>query len=146
MRFVPFLLAVALSGTLATGAGAAPASTSGVADLCSVAKGVAASITASGVTPTPTTGASITSLEKQLKVTYTKIKDAEPIVLANAPSSLKGDLQKVFAFDNTVFADLSKAHWNILAFAKNARSLEAGVLKIKPDLLAIKAYFAKCKA
>lgn len=145
MKFVPFLLALTLLGALASGAGAAPSSTATAGDLCSVAKGVASSITHSGATITPTAGTSIASLEKELKATYTHIKAAESLVLAQSPSSLKPHFVKVFAFDNMVYAELSKANWNILAFAKNAKSLEAGAAKVRPDLLAIEAYFNKCK-
>jgi hypothetical protein len=145
MKLVPFLLALALAGGVASGAGAAPRSTAAAADLCSVAKGVASSIAHSGATVAPSAGASIASLEQELKATYTHIKAAESIVLAKSPSSLKPHFVKVFAFDNMVYAELSKANWNILAFAKNAKSLEAGAAKIKPDLLAIEAYFKACK-
>lgn len=145
MKLVPFLLAVALFATFASGAGASPASPAKAGDLCSIAKGVASSITHSGSVITPTAGASLATLGKQLKATFTHIKAAEAVVLANSPSSLKGHFQKVFAFDNMIYAQLSKANWNILAFAKNAKSLEAGAQKIKPDLAAIEAYFAKCR-
>ena len=145
MKFVPFLLVLTLMGAVASSAGAAPRSTVTAGDLCSVAKGVASSITHSGATIAPTGGASIASFEKELKATYTHIKAAESIVLAQSPSSLKPHFVKVFAFDNMVYAELSKANWNVLAFAKNAKSLEAGAQKIRPDLLAIEAYFNKCK-
>lgn len=145
MKFVPFLLALTLLGAVASGAGAAPSSTVTAGDLCSVAKGVSSSITHSGATVAPTAGTSIASLEKELKSTYTHIKAAESVVLANSPSSLKPHFMKVFAFDNMIYAELSKANWNILAFAKNAKSLEAGAARIRPDLLAIEAYFNKCK-
>ncbi|MGH9299086.1 MAG: hypothetical protein ACRDZT_04165 [Acidimicrobiales bacterium] len=145
MKLVPFLLALTLLGVVASGASAAPRSIASADDLCSVAKGVSSSLVHSGATVTPTAGTSITSLENELKTTYTHIKAAESVVLANSPGSLKPDFVKVFAFDNMVYAELSKAHWNILAFAKNAKSMEAGEAKIKPDLLAIKEYFAKCK-
>ncbi|HEY8030782.1 MAG TPA: hypothetical protein VIE38_14915 [Gaiellaceae bacterium] len=145
MKLVPFLLALTLFGAVASSAGAAPRSTATASDLCSIAKGVASSITHSGATVAPTGGTSIASLENTLKATYTHIKSAESLVLAKSPSSLKPHFVKVFAFDNMVYAELSKANWNILAFAKNAKSLESGAAKIKPDLLAIQAYFAKCK-
>jgi hypothetical protein len=51
----------------------------------------------------------------------------------------------VFAFDNVVYAKLAKVNWNFLVFAKNAKSLESGKAKLKPDFLAIEAYFNKCK-
>jgi len=145
MKLVPFLLALTLLGALASGASATPKSTAIADNLCGVAKGVSSSLLRSGATITPTAGTSFTSLGAELKATYTHIRAAESVVLANSPSSLKSDFVKVFAFDNTVYSELSKAHWNIIAFAKNAKSLQAGVAKIKPDLLAIKAYFSRCK-
>ena len=145
MKLVPFLLALALLGAAASGAAAAPRSTAAADDLCSVAKGVSSAITHSGSTITPTAGTSITSLEKSLKATFTHIKAAESVVLANSPSSLKPHFVRVFAFDNMLYSELSKANWNFIALAKNAKSLEAGVAKIKPDILAIEAYFNKCK-
>lgn len=143
MKILLSLLVVAAAMSQAAGAGAAPSRS---ADLCSVAKSVRSSITKSGASITPSSTTSITSLEASLKSTYTHIKAAESVALANSPGSLKPHFERVFAFDNQVYAELSAAHWNILAFAKNAKSLEAGALKIKPDLLAIEAYFAKCKA
>lgn len=145
MKFVPLLVALTLLGAVASGASAASRSTATADDLCSLARGVSSSLLHSGATVTPSAGASITSLEAELKATYTHIKSAEGLILANSPGSLKPHFVKVFAFDNMIYAELSKANWNILAFAKNAKSLEAGATKIKPDLLAIKAYFDKCK-
>ncbi|MGH2971457.1 MAG: hypothetical protein ACRDLE_04885 [Gaiellaceae bacterium] len=145
VKLVSLALAAGVLAVYASSASAAPASHSNVADLCTAAKGIASSIAHSGVGITPSAGQSITTLEKQLKASFTKIKAAESVVLANSPSSLKGHFVRVFAFDNMVFDQLSKANWSILALAKNAKSLEAGSLRIKPDLAAIEAYFAKCK-
>lgn len=145
MKLVPFLLALTLLGAVASGASAAPRSTATAADLCGVGKGIASSLAHSATPITPTAGTSIASLEKSLKASFTHIKAAEKIVLANSPGSLKPHFVKVFAFDNMIYSELSKANWNILAFAKNAGALEAGAAKIKPDLLAIEAYFNKCK-
>jgi len=145
MKFVPFVLALAVLGATAAGAGAAPASPSRSADLCSVGQGIATSLARSGSAITPTAGTSLATLQAQLKASFTKIKAAESVVLANSPGSLKPHFVKVFAFDNQIYALLAKANWNILALAKNAKQFEAGALKIKPDLAAIKAYFAKCK-
>lgn len=144
MKAVPVLLALTLLGATATSAGATPASSATAGSLCSVGKSIASSLAHSAAIA-PTAGTSIASLQKQLKATFTHIKSAETVVLANAPASLKPHFVKVFAFDNKVYAELSKAHWNILALAKNAGSFEAEAAKIKPDLLAIEAYFKKCK-
>lgn len=143
MRVLLSLLVLAAVMSQAAGAGAAPSRS---ADLCTIAKSVRSSITKSGGSVMPSSTTSMASLEASLKATYTHIKAAESIVLANSPASLKPHFQRVFAFDNQIYAELSAAHWNILAFAKNAKSLGAGALKIKPDLRAIEAYFAKCKA
>jgi hypothetical protein len=145
MKLVSFLLSLTLLGAAASAASAAPRSTATTGSLCSVAKGVASSITHSGSPLAPTAGTSIASLEKELKTAYTHIKSEESVVLANSPSSLKPDFVRVFAFDNIVYAKLAKARWNFLVFAKNAKSLAAGEAKLRPDFLAIEAYFNKCK-
>jgi hypothetical protein len=145
MKLVPFLVALTLLGAVASSASAAPRSTATAADLCSVGEGIASSLAKSGSTIAPTAGTSIATLEKQLKATFTRIKSAEKVVLANSPGSLKPHFERVFAFDNMVYSELSKANWNLLAFAKNATSLEAGAQKIHPDIVAIEAYFKKCK-
>jgi hypothetical protein len=145
MKLVPFLVALTLLGAVASGASAAPRSTATAANLCSVGKGIAASIAKSGSTIAPSAATSITALEKQLKGTFTRIKAAEKVVLANAPGSLKPHFVKVFAFDNMVYSKLSKANWNFIALAKSASSLQAGAARIRPDILAIEAYFNKCK-
>lgn len=141
MKVLLSLLVAVVAMSQAAGAGATPSKS---ADLCSIAKSVRSSITKSGATITPSATTSIASLQAALKNTYTHIKAAESVVLANSPGSLKPHFEKVFAFDNQIYAEMSAAHWNLLAFAKNAKSLEAGAAKIKPDLLAIQAYFAKC--
>lgn len=142
MKLIPFLVALTLLGAVASSASAAPRSTT---DLCTVAKGVASAITRSGATLAPTAGTSLASLSKELKTTFSHIKAAESVVLANAPSSLEPHFVKVFAFDNLVYSKLSKANWNLLALAKDAKSLSAGAAKVAPDIRAINAYFDKCK-
>jgi hypothetical protein len=144
-KVIPFVLALVVLGVTAAGAGASPATSSQATDLCSYAKSAGASIAKSG-SFTPSAGTSMASLSAQLKATFSKIKTAESIVLANSPGSLKPHFVRVFAFDNKVYDMLSKANWNILVFAKNAQSLEAQAKALQPDLAAIKAYFAKCKA
>lgn len=145
MKLVPFLLALTLLGAVASGASAAPRSTATAESLCSVGKGIASSLARSGTAIAPAGATSITTLENEMKATFTRIKHAEPVVLANSPSSLKPHFVKVFAFENQIYSALSKAHWNILALEKNAVALEAGATKIKPDLHAIEAYFKKCQ-
>jgi len=144
MRFVPFVLALVLLGATAAGAGAASSSPSRAGDLCGLGKGVAAAMAKSG-SFTPSTSTSPQAIGQQLKASYTRIKSAEKVVLAAASGSIKGHLQKVFAFDNLIYAKLQAANWNILVFAKNAQSFAAQAAKLKPDLLAIQAYFGKCK-
>jgi len=144
MKVVPFLLALTLLGTVVSGASAASRSPAAATDLCGVAKSVRSSITSSDHF-TPTAGTSITALDAELKTAYTHLKAEESIVLAESPGSLKPHFERVFAFDNMIYSELSKANWNILVFAKNSKSLEAGAAKVKPDLAAIEAYFNKCK-
>ena len=144
MKLVPVLLALMLLGAAASGASAAPRSTATAESLCSVGKSLASSLEKSSAF-TPTAGTSIASLGHELRVTFTHIKAAESIVLASSPSSLKPHFVKVFAFENEIYSTLSKAHWNILALEKNARALEEGATRIKPDIRAIEAYMHKCK-
>jgi hypothetical protein len=146
MKLLPIVAALVVFAAWTGSAVASPASSARAGDLCTLAKSVRSQITHSGATVTPTAGTSIASLEAQLKNTYTHIKASESLVLANAPSSLKPHFVKVFAFDNSIYAMLAKANWNFIAFAKNAKSLEAQAAKVRPDLNAIEAYFAKCKA
>ncbi len=144
MRLVPFLVAFVVLAATAGGAGATPAAPATAQSLCGVGKSIASSLQSSAAV-TPTAGTSLQALGAQLKVSFTRIKGAEKIVLANASGSIKGHLEKVFAFDNMIYAKLAAANWNILVFAKNAQSFTAQAQKLKPDLAAIKAYFAKCK-
>lgn len=145
MKLVPFLLALTLLGAAASGAAAAPRSDATTTDLCSVAKGVALSITHAGASLAPTAGSSLAAMSRQLKATFTRVKEAEPIVLNSSPGSLKPHFVKVFAFYNLIYEKLSKANWNLLALEKSAQSLQVAEAKIEPDLRAIKAYFDRCK-
>lgn len=145
MKLASFLLAAAMLGAFASGASAAPSSTATAASFCSTSKGAASSILHAGTMPTPTAGASMATLGKQLKALYTRVKASESTVLAQAPGSLKVHFQRVFAFYNMVYDRLAKANWNVMALAQNAQSLQAGAAKVKPDLLAIKKYYeTKC--
>jgi hypothetical protein len=68
-----------------------------------------------------------------LKALYANIKKAEPVLLANAPSAIKGDLTALFAFENKFIAILQKADYNyakvppasLQAIAKDAPALES---------------------
>ena len=100
MRLVPFVLALVVLAVTATSAGATPASPATAQNLCGVGKSIASSLQSSGAI-TPTAGTSVQALSAQLKASFTKIEAAEKIVLANASGSIKGHLEKVFAFDNT---------------------------------------------
>lgn len=144
MRLVPFVLALVVLAVTATSAGAAPASPARAGNLCGVGKSIASSLQSSGAI-SPSAGTSVQALGAQMKATFSKIEAAEKIVLANASGSIKGHLENVFAFDNTIYTKLKAANWNILVFAKNAQSFAAQAQKLKPDLAAIQAYFAKCK-
>lgn len=143
MKLVPFVLAMTLLGAVASGASAAPRSTATASDLCGVGKGIAASLAHSNLSPAGAT--SPEAFGKQLKTTFTRLKSAESIILANSPGSLKPHFVKVFAYYNLVIAKLSKANWNVLALAKDGPTLEAGQRKIEPDLRVLNAYFHKCK-
>ncbi len=144
MRLVPFLVAFVVLAATATSAGAAPASPASAGNLCGVGKNISSTLQNTGAI-TPTAGTSLKQLGAQLKASFSKIKAAEKVVLANASGAIKGHLQKVFAFDDMIYAKLKAANWNILVFAKNAQSFALQAQKLKPDLLAISAYFAKCK-
>jgi hypothetical protein len=48
-----------------------------------------------------------------LKADYAKFKAAQPTMLSLAPSSIKGALQKIFAFDDGLFEALSKVGWSM---------------------------------
>lgn len=143
MKLVPFLLALALLGAVASNAGAAPRSTATADNLCTVGKGIASSFAHSSLSPTA--GTSLAAMAKGLKTEFTRLKNAESIVLHNSPSSLKPHFVRAFAFYNLVYAKLSKANWNLAALVQSAPSLNAGEKKIAPDLRAINAYFNKCK-
>lgn len=145
MKLVPFLLALTLLGAVASGASAAPSSTATAVDLCSVAKGVASSITHADSGLAPAAGTSLAAASKALKATFTRVRAAESIVLGSSPGSLKPHFVKVFAFYNLVYEKLSKAKWNVLALAKSAQTLQAAEKKVQPDMRAITAYFHKCK-
>ena len=145
MKFLPFLLALTLLGVVASGASAAPRSTASADNLCNVGKSVAGELAKSGSAITPSAGTSLAALQKQMKAEFSSIKAKESVVLANSPASLKPHFVRAFAFVNLVYAKLSAANWNILALEKDATSLAARAQKIRPDVAAIDAYFAKCK-
>jgi hypothetical protein len=79
-----------------------------------------------------------------LEANYKKFKSAESKMLSLAPSSIKPDLQKIFTFDNSLFAALQKAGWN---FVKVPRAtLESWAVKgpaLKPASDKVISYFDK---
>jgi hypothetical protein len=50
---------------------------------------------------------------KKMKADDAVFKKDQPGALAKAPHSIKSDLEKVFAFDNMLFKDLSKVGWKV---------------------------------
>ena len=42
----------------------------------------------------------------------TKFKTGQQVMLSLAPSPIRSDLRKIFAFDNRLFDELSKAGWD----------------------------------
>jgi hypothetical protein len=145
MRFVPLVIALAVLGTFAAGAGATTASPAGANSLCSYGKSVAKALIQSGQLITPKAGESLATLESQLKTNMLRIQAAEHGLIAASSGSIRTDLVKVFAFDNFVIAKLKAANWNFAALASQAAALEAKAQAVKPQLLALKAYFNKCK-
>jgi hypothetical protein len=60
------------------------------------------------------TSFSPTSSTASLEKDYSELKAVEPVMLSSAPSTLKPDLQKIFAFDNLIFTSLEKVNFNVL--------------------------------
>lgn len=82
-----------------------------------------------------------------LKANYEKFKAVEKSILGQAPTAIKADLQKIFAFDDILFAALNKANWN---FAKlppaTLQMLATKGPALEPASKRVAAYFAKvCK-
>ncbi len=69
----------------------------------------------------------------KLKADDAVFKKDQPGALAAAPSSIKTDLGKVFAFDNMLFKDVSKVGWKISALPhKTLEKLAIEGPKLKP--------------
>lgn len=79
-----------------------------------------------------------------LEANYKKLKAAEPGMLSLAPGSIRPDLQKIFTFDNALFAALQKAGWS---FAKvPVTTLKSWAVKgpaLKPASDAVISYLDK---
>jgi hypothetical protein len=133
---------VLLAGIASASAFGAGARSAAGASFCGASAGVYKDVVnATGASFRPTSAASITALMTSLKTELLKVKSEEPTLLANAPAKLKPDFQAVFAFENVIIGDLQKANFNVLALAADAKTLETGANKIKPDLNAIEAYY-----
>ena len=80
-----------------------------------------------------------------LKSDFEKLRTAEPLMLADAPSTLRPDLEKIFAFDNTFIGELEKANFNFEALAEASPSallkLKTSVTALKPVFTALETYF-----
>lgn len=132
---------VVLAGLASASALAAGARGAGGASFCSASAGVYKDlVNATGASIRPGAG-SLATLMSSLKTELKTVKSAEGPLLANAPAKIKPDLQAVFAFENVIAGDLQKAKYNVLALAADAKSLETGANKIKPDLNALEAYY-----
>jgi hypothetical protein len=79
-----------------------------------------------------------------LKSDYTKFKSAQPAMLSEAPHSIKGDLGKIFSFDDGIFVDLSKSGWSVVKLSKSdLETLAVNGPKLKPAGDAVTAYLDK---
>lgn len=68
-----------------------------------------------------------------IKSDYTKFKAAWAPMLANAPSSIKDDMNKIFVFDNGIFKDLSKVGWSVAKLTEaDLKYLEVNGPKLAP--------------
>jgi hypothetical protein len=122
---------------------AAPTSdTAAAGGFCGLAKGVASTAVDPSAQLTPTSASySLASLESKIKIAFEKVESEEPALIAASPSPVKGDLQKIFAVDNLLIADLKKANWNFVALAADEKTLEAAEAEIKPAIASLDAYF-----
>lgn len=79
-----------------------------------------------------------------LKSDYAKFKAAQPTILANTPASIKTDLEKIFAFDDGIFDDLSKVGWVFGELtAADLHTLALDGPKLKPQSDAVVSYLDK---
>jgi len=139
---VSAVLLLAVGAAAANASPASRASPAASSSFCGLAGGVAKTALdpSSGLNPTSQT-TSIPALESKLKTDFETLEAAEPALISAAPSKIKGDLTQVFGVDNTLVQDLKNAHWNFLALAADAKTLEAQESKIKVPLAALEAYF-----
>jgi hypothetical protein len=69
----------------------------------------------------------------KLKADDKVFKKDQPGALAAAPSSIKPDLKKIFAFDNKLFKDVSKVGWKISRLPRSVlQKLAIQGPKLKP--------------
>lgn len=140
---------LALASTLVVIVAALAASTAPLAQaasvntFCGLSAGIAKTALSptSSITPTAIEHFSLASLEARLKTSFEKFKTDEPIILANAPSQIRGDLVKIFAVDDKFVADLEKVNFNFMALLPDEKALQTAAQSIKPYVTAVSAYF-----
>ena len=90
-------------------------------------------------------GANLQTLKPAaLAANYKKYKAGESILLSETPSSIKPDLQKIFTFDNALFAALQKAGWSFTKLP--VATLKSWAIKgpaLKPASDKVISYFDK---
>jgi len=133
MKFVPIALAAVVLSVYASSASAAPAS------FCGTARGVAAYLVHSNITPTA--GESLATFQHKLKLTYGAIIHAEPALKSQAPASIKADLLKAFSVVNYINAKMSSVGWDFTKITPFASTLAAKAQSAKPALNHLDVYF-----
>ena len=133
MKLVPIVLAAVVLSVYASSAAAAPAS------FCGTAKGVAAYLVHSNITPTP--GESLATLQRKLKTTYGAIIHAEPALKSQAPRSIKADLLRAFSVVNYINAKMSSVGWDFTKVAPFASTLAAKAQSAQPAIRHLGVYF-----
>jgi hypothetical protein len=70
----------------------------------------------------------------KLKAEAAVFKRDQPGALATAPGSIKRDLEKIFAFDNVFFKDVSKVGWRISRLPRSVlKKLASEGPKLRPE-------------
>jgi hypothetical protein len=133
-------LALVLLLGCAVGANASRASSRVSADrFCTVSRGVATDI----VNLTNVMGASSPA---KLKAEFADITAAAPALKSSAPAKLKTDVNQVLGFATVLKGDLAAVGWSIIGLAPKLPTLAAQGAKVKPAILALRAYYeGPCK-
>ena len=131
----------------ATAAPQSRASAQAGSTFCTSAKGVEPSLASGASFSLSSLGkaTSLTALEANFKTALLKVKTEEPIIIAAAPSAIKGDLAQVFVVENKFVAAFQKVNFNFMALAPYEKTFLAEAATIKKPLAAIEAYYkANC--